>query len=585
MQTMDIRNISVGGEPGRRVDITAANCLAVDTDRDFLKPFQGKRKNAGYVGMGKFVDAVARLAYGRQADAAMQGLRQHIISVLLESQDADGYIGTFDPEARFVSLWDIHETAYLVFGLVTNFELWKEPASLEAARRLADCLIRQWQAGPERVPRQYVMTTLGVETAMLALYRQTRDRAYLDFCLKDTQIQEWDAPIVAGRWGRIEGHVYNYFNRCLAQLELNRLAPDAQLERATRRALDFMFRQDGLAITGATGDHECWHDTQDGTINLGETCATAYMLKLLDVLLRRTQSAFYGDVMERAAHNALFAAQSPAGRQIRYYTPFDGPRRYFKKDTFCCPNNYRRIIAELPGLVYYMADGDLAVNLYAPSTIRTTLDGGVSVTLEQVTEYPRSGRVLLRVNPAQPARFGLRLRMPLWCNAPSLTVNGQPVDPAPRPGEFYRIEREWRPGDEAALEFPMPFRLVKGRQAQAGRVAVMRGPMLFCLNRARHAELADMDLRLLVLDTQSVEGPLDDASVHAGGQACRIRAWKPGSIYPDAKPELALTLTEFADPGGEAVYFKVPDPNQAGLLDDEFLAGYNAAADRPWPQG
>ena len=57
MQTIDIRNISLGGELGRRVDITAANCLAVDTDRDFLKPFQGKRKNAGYVGMGKFVDA------------------------------------------------------------------------------------------------------------------------------------------------------------------------------------------------------------------------------------------------------------------------------------------------------------------------------------------------------------------------------------------------------------------------------------------------------------------------------------------------------------------------------------------------
>ncbi len=580
MRQIDIRNISVGGEIGRRLEITAANCLAVDCDRDFLQPFKTRRKSAGYVGMGKFMDAVARLAYYRQEDAALQGLRQHIISEILQSQSADGYIGTFEPDARFVSLWDIHETAYLVFGLVTNYGLWQEPASLEAARRLADCLIRQWQAGPERVPQQYVMTTLGVETAMLALYHQTQEQAYLDFCLKDMKIQEWDAPIVVGRWGRIEGHVYNYFNRCLAQLDLNCLAPDARLERATLRALDFMFQQDGLAVSGEVGDHECWHDTQDGTINLGETCATAYLIKLLDVLLRRTPNPFYGDVMERALYNGLFAAQSPEGRKIRYYTPFDGPRRYFKKDTFCCPNNYRRIIAELPGMIYYMLDGDIVVNLYAPSKARIKIAGGVAVTLEQVTDYPRSGHVLMRVHPSQPARFGLCLRMPLWCKGATVKVNGQAAGGAPEKGGFHKIDREWRAGDEVALEFPMPFRLIKGRQAQAGRVAVMRGPMLFCLNRARHPELADMDLRLLVLDTQSLEGPFDDAAVHPGGQACRLRAWKPGSNYPDVKPELSLTLTEYADPDGEAAYFKVPDPNQDCLSRDELPDGYDAARAR-----
>ena len=67
---------------------------------------------------------------------------------------------------------------------------------------------------------------------------------------------------------------------------LYRDEPDERLLRTTRRAMDFLTRRDGLVISGTCGDHECWHDTQSGTTNLGETCATAYLLRTLDDLLR-----------------------------------------------------------------------------------------------------------------------------------------------------------------------------------------------------------------------------------------------------------------------------------------------------------
>ena len=51
--------------------------------------------------------------------------------------------------------------------------------------------------------------------------------------------------------------------------------------------------------------------------------------------------------------------------------------------------------------------------------------------------------------------------------------------------------------------------------------------------------------------------------------ACSVRAWKPGTWYPAAKPELQLVLTEFADPSGEFAYFHVPDPNAKEVVDDE----------------
>jgi hypothetical protein len=275
--------------------------------------------------------------------------------------------------------------------------------------------------------------------------------------------------------------------------------------------------------------------------------------------------------MERLVFNTLFGAQSPEGRRIRYYTPFDGPRRYFETDTYCCPNNYRRAIATLPQLIYYRVDSGLAVNLYTASNAEVALERGLTVKLEQETEYPSGSQVVLRVDPSHPAPFPLWLRIPAWCPNPNVSVNGQPSQPAAASGRFLVLQREWKAGDQVKLDLPMNGRWVKGRQAQAGRVALMRGPQLFCLNRARHAELKGVDLRLLVFDPASLEGPISNDSVRPGGLAFRVKAWKPGAWYPLEKPDFTLTLTEFPDPEGEATYLKVPNPQDSRLAGDELL--------------
>jgi len=56
---------------------------------------------------------------------------------------------------------------------------------------------------------------------------------------------------------------------------------------------------------------------------------------------------------------------------------------------YCYPNNFRRAIAELPGLVFYCgAGGGLVVNLYAPASARLELAEGVAVEVRQETGYP-----------------------------------------------------------------------------------------------------------------------------------------------------------------------------------------------------
>jgi uncharacterized protein len=145
---IDLHAIEVGGEIGRRVAVTVNNNLmAIDLDRDFLAPFQKHESPDGYVGLGKTLDAFARLA-AHTGNAQLIQRKRHLVNKLLETQEQDGYIGIMKPEARIATLWDVHEMAYLVLGLASDYRFCGEKASLDAACKLADYLVRGLTAEP-----------------------------------------------------------------------------------------------------------------------------------------------------------------------------------------------------------------------------------------------------------------------------------------------------------------------------------------------------------------------------------------------------------------------------------------------------
>jgi hypothetical protein len=351
------------------------------------------------------------------------------------------------------------------------------------------------------------------------------------------------------------------------------MQPNPRPLHQTERALDFMLQHDGLHITGGTGQCEIWTDDQDGRGDLAETCATAYQLRVYDSLLRLNADARMGDLIERTIFNTLFAAQSPDGRRLRYFAPTEGPRSYWTTDTYCCPCNYRRIVSELPAMVFYRTAAGLAVNLYTPAEAKLTLGKDVPLRIRQETDYPNTGRVRLLLDPAQPVQFPLQLRIPHWARGAAVTINGKPAGGAVNAGAFFELTREWKAGDEVALDLPMSWRLVKGRQRQAGRVALMRGPQVFCLNPAQNSLLAKLDgtdLGYLAIAPASLAAPVSSDAVRPGGLACKVSFWKPGFGLGD-KADYELTLTEFPDPDGKATYFRLRDFSVA--VEDELLAG------------
>lgn len=574
-EPLDLRQVKVGGEIGRRIEVTITNNLLVlDADRDFLAPFGAKDRDGGYIGLGKLIDATARLAaYSR--DPRVLALKKHLVERTLASQEVDGYAGMLAPEHRVTRLWDVHEMAYLLWGLLTDYECFENDAALEGARRLGDYLVAHWNRFPADRPDQTDVAThvavTGVERAMLALYRRTGDPRHLDFVVRTRALPDWDLGIVIGRRPLIEGHIYAYLCRCLALLELHRLRPATTPLRQPERALDFLTWNDGLLITGAAGQCEIWTNDQDGRGDLGETCATAYQLRLYDAFLRLRGEAPFGDLIERTVWNTLFAAQSPDGRRLRYFSPVEGARVYFDGDTYCCPCNYRRIIAELPQMVFYRTDDGVAVNLFAPAEGQLELPGGRVLRLRQETAYPNDGRIELRLEPEQPERFGVQLRIPAWAGGATVQINGK-AEPAPAtPGTFLTLERTWQAGDRITLELPMRWRLVEGRQRQAGRVAVMRGPLVFCLDPTQNPELAGLDaaeLGYLALDPASLGEPEPDDSVRPGGLACRAGFWKAGFSL-NRQHAFKLRLTEFPNPSGTATYFRLRD--YAAAQKDELL--------------
>ena len=562
---LPLNQVKAGGIIQDRIQaICRGNLLKLDFDGDFLKPFLDKSHSAhvpgGFVGLGTTTDALVRFAY-YTGDPELLALKQRVLAGIASAQEPDGYIGFNPPARRIREVWDVHELHYIVYGLLTDYRLFGSGKSLAIARRAADYLV-EGIAGkmPGAVNDSDIYMSLvitGFDRTMLAMYAATGDRRYLDI-LRDVGLASWNLDIVEGRQKPYYGHMYAYLARSLAQLELYHRTGDKQMLNQTTKALDFLRKQHGLLVTGSGNKIECWSSDQSSTGESTETCATAYLIRILDQLQRMNGDSLFGDMMERAIYNALFAAMSPDGRRLRYWTPFEGPREYYSHDFMCCPGNLRRIVSELPGMIYYrQARGGIAVNLYTPSTAIISVPHAGDVTIRQETGYPASGSVVLRIDPSQPGvSFPVSLRIPHWCRSASISVNGKAVPvhgPIASTRGYAEVRRKWRAGDHIELSLDMPWRFVRGARTQEGRAAVLRGPVLYCLNPDRNPATRGLDLKQIVLDSDN-PGP-------------EFSAWS--SSAREGPPDLKLVLTEFPDPGGRATYFLTK--RAAGLVPDELL--------------
>ncbi len=235
-----------------------------------------------------------------------------------------------------------------------------------------------------------------------------------------------------------------------------------------------------------------------------ESCAavgSAFFSHNMNLLVA---DARYADEMERVLYNGALCATSVKGDTYYYQNPLEvnHPRgRWSWHDCPCCPPMFLKLMGALPSYIYAQDANGIYVNLFVGGQTKVELPAG-KVGLRQKTQYPWAGKISLRVEPEKPAEFALRIRIPAWCQgaasgeelysavgrpatgAVRLKVNGHVVDTMAMDRGYAVIQRRWQAGDEVELAFDMPVRRVKANpkvEADTGRVAIMRGPIVYCL--------------------------------------------------------------------------------------------------------
>ena len=223
----------------------------------------------------------------------------------------------------------------------------------------------------------------------------------------------------------------------------------------------------------------------------GESCAAIGNIMWNWRMLSATGDARHADIIERALYNGINSGMSLDGKLYCYrnplaYDPSSGDKiRNPWYDTTCCPPNLERTFASLPGYFYSTAEDGVYVHLYDNSEMSWHLASGNAIRLTQKTNYPWEGNVSISVAPASPEMFTLYFRIPGWSRKSDVKVNGKPLEGAV-PGKYVAIRRNWSGNDAVEIAFDMDAQPVKANPAvtsDTGRVAIQRGPIVFCMEQ------------------------------------------------------------------------------------------------------
>ena len=217
------------------------------------------------------------------------------------------------------------------------------------------------------------------------------------------------------------------------------------------------------------------------------SCGTWAAFKLARYLMMFTGKAHYGDWMEKLLYNGIGAALPMGeGGKTYYYSDYrvaGGEKKYHWSTWPCCSGTYPLAVADYHNIIYYKDEESLYVNLFVPSQVKWN-KAGKSVTLVQDTNFPKIGRISLKISVSEPVTFSLKFRVPTWVkNSVSVKINKKSFSGDWKPGEWGKVERRWDDGDILEIELPLHLYFLPVDNYHPNLAALMYGPVVLVADK------------------------------------------------------------------------------------------------------
>jgi DUF1680 family protein len=492
--------------------------------------------------LAKWLEAVG-YSLAVHPDAKLEATADGVIDLIGKAQLPDGYVNTYyivkEPENRWTNLWECHElycAGHMMEAAVAYYQATGKSKFLDIMRRFADHIDSVF--GPEPGKKRGYPGHEEIELALVKLYRVTGEKRYLNlaaFFINERGNKPYYFDIEAEErgwthhWNRqgsrpSDTGIYNQYH-----------LPVREQKEAVGHAVRAVYLYSGMAdIAMETGDEELlkacrtlWnniaarqmyitggigstahgeaftfdYDLPNDTV-YQETCASIGLIFFSHRMLSLEKNGKYADVMERALYNSVLSGLARDGKSFFYVNPLEVWPEASEKDPgkghikavrqkwygcACCPPNVARLLSSLGGYIYSVEENTVYTHLYIGGELKTEV-GGMPVTLVQKTEYPWDGNVTIQVKGASETEFTLALRMPGWCPKARLRVNGEECSIGYRLHDGYiYIKRSWNHGDIVELNLEMNPQLIQAHpsvHADAGKAAIQRGPLVYCMEEA-----------------------------------------------------------------------------------------------------
>ncbi|MGB2642609.1 MAG: beta-L-arabinofuranosidase domain-containing protein [Candidatus Acidiferrum sp.] len=444
----------------------------------------------------------------------LHALADKIIKEVVAVQEPSGYLNTYydgdrtkDRMTPTVQRWghEMYNLGHMIQGSIAYYRATGDRTLMDAGIKFVDGYLLP-NFGPEADKKPMFSGHPELEMALVELYRTAGDKRHLELAgyllHGDDRIQFPPSAYVYHFCGipftsrtHLEGHAVRAMYACCGATDYYMETGDPTYWKALNELWENLVSAQ-MYVTGGVGarsqgeafgaDYELPNFTA-----YGESCAAIGNMMWNWRMLAATGDAKFTDVIERALYNGIDSGMSLNGTLYCYrnplaFDPSDGDKiRNPWYDTTCCPPNLERTFASLPGYFYSTSKDGLYLHLYDNSELDWHLEDGTGLKVAQKTKFPWDGAAEISVTPATPTEFTLYLRVPGWSGSTHVEVNGKAVSGAV-PGKYLALRRSWSAGDVIKVKFDMSPQVIEANPRVVddyGRVAVQRGPLVYCLEQ------------------------------------------------------------------------------------------------------